>query len=59
MDSKSTKESTLSGPHAHLPNVNDYRSLYVSQKLDDNMLFNMLIIFLKKIQTVRFKLPTK
>ena len=56
MDSKSTKESTLNGPHVHLPNVNDYRSLYVSQKLDDNML--VLIIFLKKIQTVRLKLPT-
>ena len=34
--------------YAHLHNVNDYRSLYVSQKLVVNMLFNMPIIFLKK-----------
>ena len=59
MDSKSTKESTLNGPHVHLLSVNDYRSLYVSQRLVVNMLFNMLIIFFKKNTNSAFEITHK
>ena len=45
--------------HVHLPSVNDYRSLYVSQRLVVNMLFNMLIIFFKKNTNSAFEITHK